>query len=57
MNNTDSSFESWFDILKVNVRERTGVEFRDRASVRDDYDQGRDVYEVVDEIVAEYGEL
>jgi len=36
------------------VLDRTGVTFRDEDSVRADYDEGRDVFDVIDEIVAEY---
>lgn len=54
MTNADTSFDDWFDILRVNVLEQACVEFRDRDSVRLDYDQGRDVYAVIQEIVDEY---
>ena len=40
----------------MHVLDRTGVEFKDKDSVREDYDEGRDVFDVVDDIVAEYGE-
>lgn len=56
MNKTDTDFETWFDILKMQVMDRTGVSFRDRDSVREDFDAGRNVYDVIDEIAAEYGE-
>lgn len=51
-----NSFEEWFNILKINVLERTGVEFRDRASVEIDFEEDRDVYDAIDEICADYGE-
>jgi len=54
MTNDDTEFEIWFDILKINVLEKTGVNFIDRDSVIDDYNSGQCVYEVVDSIVAEY---
>jgi hypothetical protein len=54
MTNDDYTFSEWFDILKINVLEKTGVNFTDEESVIDDYEQGRDVYDVIDEIVEEY---
>jgi len=57
MTNDDTDFDSWFGVLQVNVLDRTGVDFKDMDSVRADYDEGRDVYDVIDDIVAEYGEL
>lgn len=56
MTNSDSEFDDWFDCLKMHVLDRTGVEFRDAAAVRADYDTGRNMHDVVDEIAAEYGE-
>lgn len=49
-------FETWFDTLQAAVADRCGVDFKDRDSVRDDYDSGRDVFDVIDKIVDEYGE-
>lgn len=56
MTKQDLDFEVWFGVLQANVRYRTGVNFRDRDSVREDYDQGVSVYDVIDDICAEYGE-
>lgn len=56
MTKQDFDFETWFDVLQTNVLDRTGVNFRDRDSVREDYDQGVCVYDVIDNICAEYGE-
>ena len=56
MTKQDFDFETWFGVLQTNVLDRTGVNFRDRDSVREDYDQGACVYDVIDEICAEYGE-
>ena len=56
MTKQDFDFETWFDVLQTNVLDRTGANFRDRDSVREDYDQGACVYDVIDEICAEYGE-
>jgi len=55
MTKSDFDFDTWFDTLCIHVLDRAGVEFRDADSVREDYEQGRDVYDVIDEIVAEYG--
>lgn len=55
MTNEDTDFETWFDILKLQVLDRTGVSFRDRSTARDDFDQGRNVHDVIEEIVLEYG--
>ena len=52
--NEGVDFDNWFSVLCVNVLEQTGVEFRDEDSVKDDYEQNNDVYEVIDSIVAEY---
>lgn len=54
MTNADHDFDTWFDILKLNVLEQTGVEFRDSDSVRFDYESGADVYDVIGDIVREY---
>lgn len=54
MNKPDFDFDTWFDTLKIHVLDRAGVEFLDADSVREDYDKGRDVYDVIDDIVAEY---
>lgn len=54
MTNSDFDFETWFDTLSLQVLDATGVDFRDRDSVRQDYEDGRDVFDVIDEIVAEY---
>lgn len=56
MTNADTDFETWFDILSMNVLDRAGVDFKDRDSVRHDFDKGADVFDVIDEIVAEYGD-
>lgn len=56
MTNQEFSFDVWFDVLQSHVLDRTGVDFRDRDSVRGDYDAGADVFDVIDDICAEYGE-
>ena len=56
MTNQDVSFETWFEIVALNVLDRTGFEFADMDSVQADYDAGRDANDVIDEIAAEYGE-
>ena len=54
MNNDSHDFETWFDTLQLYVLDRTGVTFRDEDSVRADYAEGRDVFDIIDEIIAEY---
>ena len=56
MTKDEVDFDTWFDTLCIHVLDRSGVEFTDDDSVRADYESGRDVYDVIDEIVAEYGE-
>lgn len=55
MTKTDFDFETWFEVLQQTVLDRCGVEFGDEDSVRDDYEDGKDVYDVIDSVVAEYG--
>lgn len=56
MTNSDTDFATWFSVLQVNVLDNTGVDFKDEAAVRGDYDAGRDVYDVIEEITAEYND-
>lgn len=51
----DFDFDTWFDTLSLLVLDGAGVEFRDQDSVRNDYETGRNVHDVADEIIAEYG--
>lgn len=54
MTNRDTDFDTWFDILTMSLLDRVGVDFRDTESVRGDFDEGRDVHDVIDELAAEY---
>lgn len=54
MQNTDVDFETWFGVLQSNVLDRTGVDIKDEDAFRGDYDTGRDVFDVIEEMVAEY---
>lgn len=56
MTKDDFDFETWFDSLAVMVLDKTGVELRDPDSVRQDYETGRNLADVADEIAAEYGD-
>lgn len=56
MNSSDTDFNTWFGVLQANVLDRAGVDFKDEDSVRGDYDAGKDVFDVIDEIVAEYND-
>ena len=49
------AFEDWFDTLCIHVLDATGVDFQDEDAVRQDYEAGKDVFDVIDEIVEEYG--
>jgi hypothetical protein len=54
MNKHEMDFDTWFDIVKVNVLDMCGVEFRDTDSVRADYDDGLDAVDVAQSIADEY---
>jgi hypothetical protein len=54
MDKNSHTFDDWFGVINANVLDRVGVDFKDEDSVRGDYDSGRDVYDVIDEICAEY---
>jgi len=56
MTKSDFDFETWFDSLAMMVLDKTGVEFRDQDTVREDYESGRNLADVADQIAAEYGE-
>lgn len=56
MDKKDFTFDTWFSNLSMLVLDRTGVEFKDADSVKADYDAGKNMYDVADEICAEYGE-
>jgi hypothetical protein len=49
-------FEAWFDILSVMVLDKCGVNFRDKESVRNDYEAGKNCADVADAIAAEYAD-
>lgn len=54
MTKNECDFDTWMGVLNVNVLDRAGVDFTDEDAVRDDYDRGRCVFDVIDDIVAEY---
>lgn len=54
MTKNDCDFETWFDNLSMHVLDATGVEYRDQESVKKDYENGADLFDVVDAIGAEY---
>jgi len=56
MTKDDTDFVTWFGVLQVNVLDQTGVDFKDEDSVKGDYDDGAEVYDVIDSIVAEYAD-
>ena len=53
MTHTDTDFETWFDLLSMHLAD-AGIQFNDADAVRSDYEAGRDLFEVVDEIRREY---
>lgn len=56
MTKSDFDFETWFDCLANMVLDKSGIEFRDMDSVRDDYEAGRNCADVADEIAAEFND-
>lgn len=50
----ESGFETWFGNLIMLVLDKTGVDFRDANSVREDYEAGKGFADVAEEIAAEY---
>lgn len=56
MTKNEFDFETWFDNLSMMVLDATGIEFRDEESVRDDYEKGRNLADVANEIAAEYAD-
>lgn len=57
MTNRDTDFETWFETLEMHVADRTGKWNLDQDTFREDYDAGKDVWDVIDETAAEYGDL
>lgn len=53
MDKNDADFDTWFNCLVMNLLDE-GIEFNDENSVRDDYNNGSNMFDVVDEIKAEY---
>lgn len=56
MDKQTHNFDTWFDTLQSHVLDRTGVTFTDEDSVREDYERGDDVYDVIDSICDEYAD-
>lgn len=52
MTKHDIDFDGWFDTLALQLSDE-GIRFSDRESVRADYDAGKDLFDVVDEILVE----
>ncbi len=52
MTRDEVCFEDWFDNLCL-ILSGKSINFRDADSVRDDYEAGRDVFDVADEIAQE----
>ncbi len=56
MTKNEVDFDTYFGNIQMHVLDRVGVETLDEAKIRKDYDAGRDMFDVTDEICAEYGE-
>ena len=54
MTKNDVDFDTWYSTLVPLVLDGSGVSFNDEDSVKDDYEQGKNVHDVADEIIAEY---
>lgn len=54
MTNEEFDFDTWFSTLTMLVLDGAGVDFTDQDSVRNDFETGRNVHDVADEIIAEY---
>jgi len=55
MTNQEFDFETWFDHLAMMVMDLSGFALlRDPDCVREDYEQGRNLADVAEEIAAEY---
>jgi len=55
MTKDDISFHQWFDLLQLQLSD-SGIKFDDADSVRLDYEAGKSMYDVIDEIKDEYAE-
>jgi hypothetical protein len=53
MRNTDIDFDAWFDQLSDLLSDK-GIPFYDEDAARFDHDDGKDLFDVVDEIEQEY---
>lgn len=53
MTKDDINFEEWFDLLQLNLSDY-GIRFEDSDSVRSDYNDGKSLQDVVDDISSEY---
>lgn len=54
MDKTEYEFEEWFGVLQCYILDEIELDFKDTNAVRPEYDKGRDVYDLADEIIAEY---
>lgn len=55
MTKDDRSFDEWFELLQLNLSD-LGVKFEDVDAVRGDYEDGKSMYDVLDDIKAEYAD-
>lgn len=52
----ENDFEAWLTDLAMLVLDKTGIEFRDAGSVREDYEAGKHFADTAAEISAEYNQ-
>ena len=50
-------FDTWFGSVAAMVLDKTGVDYRDEDSVRDDYEAGKNCADVADDVTYEYGTM
>jgi hypothetical protein len=53
MDNTTVDFDEWFEHLEMLLSEE-GINFQDQDAVREDFNAGKNIFDVCDEIKAEY---
>jgi len=53
MTKHDTGFDDWFDQL-CDLLADQGVNFSDPDAVRDDYDSGKSLFDVIDEIKSDH---
>ena len=55
MTKNDATFDKWFDLLQLNLAD-AGIKFLDADSVREEYEAGKSMFDVLDSIKQEYAD-